>query len=129
MALNHIPNALVVITDDASYVRLIELEHVAKTRKAPLHLDVGCDQKNFLIFDPENPWNVSPDTYGPEKFPKYTDGGGYVLSHYVNKCAAKVFNRALMTKRFSNRKRFHLHFVEVVTRKNAPMTIDSKRSP
>ena len=94
----HIPDAFVVKTDDDSYVRMIELESLAKTRQAPLYLGFGCDLENWVVRDPENPWYVSPDIYEPEKFPKYAYGGGYLLSPNVNKCAVQRIQQRLNDK-------------------------------
>ena len=84
----HLPNAFVVKTDDDSYVRMIELEHLAMTRQAPLYLGFGCEE-NWVVRDPENPWYIPRNVYRRNKFPKYAYGGGYVLSPDVNDCAVQ----------------------------------------
>ena len=47
----HMPSAYVVKTDDDSYVRMIELEHVSKTKQYPLYIGSGCVE-NWVIRDP-----------------------------------------------------------------------------
>jgi len=90
----HIPSAFVVKTDDDSYVRMIELEQIAKLQKDPLYLGFGCVE-NGVIRDPKNPWYVSRDIYRRKKFPKYTYGGGYILSADVNDCAVQHIQERL----------------------------------
>ena len=84
----HMPSAYVVKTDDDSYVRMIELEHVSKTKQYPLYIGSGCVE-NWVIRDPKNPWYVSRNIYRRKRFPKYAYGGGYLLSPDVNECAVQ----------------------------------------
>ncbi|XP_056410187.1 beta-1,3-galactosyltransferase 5-like [Hyla sarda] len=75
--------AHVLKTDDDCYVNTQRLPSFLSRRGASRRLYVGSvfpKHKRVVIRDPASKWFVSPQEYGPEVYPPYASGIGYILS-------------------------------------------------
>lgn len=113
----HLPNAMVVKTDDDSYVRMTEMAYTAeKNRKKSFYKGGGC--KPDAIVAREHPsWYVNRTLYEPDVYPPYAYGGGYLLSADVNQCALQA-----MEKRTSDNQVFPIEdaFIGILLQEGCP---------
>ena len=87
----YLPDAMVIKTDTDTYVRMAEMESIAKQRYGQtLYMGKGCDSRiKHPVRRKESPWYVSKDVYRNSTYPSYALGGGYLLSHHAVACAVE----------------------------------------
>lgn len=97
VAVRHWPTAVVMKTDDDTYVRVSEVEKLVQRHggtNTPLYIGRPCrDGKNIVRSDPQHPWFVSRDVLPMAKYPAFAYGGGYVLSASTAACAVQQLYR------------------------------------
>ena len=90
----YLPHATILKTDDDAYVRLAEMERIAKERNGQtLYMGASCDRIATVVRRRESDWYVSKEMYPDETFPRYALGGGYLLSSDANQCAMEQMQK------------------------------------
>ena len=86
----YLPNAVILKTDDDSYVRMPEMERIVRLHHAEqLYRGRGCRPDAEVVRNRSSPWYVSRKVYPEKYYPPYAYGGGYLLSASLNRCVVK----------------------------------------
>jgi hypothetical protein len=89
----HLPKAMVIKTDDDSYVRMTEMAKLTRTHHNEMSYRGGGCPRGKVLREKGHPWYISPDLYPKDKYPHYALGGGYMLSASANQCAVQQMHQ------------------------------------
>ena len=90
----HLPEAMILKTDDDSYVRMTEIADTArKNLNKALYRGGGCKANSKVAREHDSPWYLNRTMYEPDTYPPYAYGGGYIWSPQVNQCAIRAMEK------------------------------------